>query len=142
MPRRDSKEQRRLLRIASEDAEPSNVTRASIPPLAETMPPFLPSQEDSQITTDLPARSPLPRGDTTSHLPHLDVPVLPGETLQFVHYARRGDTLLITGVTPHGRRLTFEQREDRQGWYVVAAGRRRRPGRAGSRASRRCRPSR
>lgn len=50
-----------------------------------------------------------------------------GETLQLVHYARRGDTLLITGITPHGRRLTFEQREDRQGWYVVAAGRRRRP---------------
>lgn len=50
-----------------------------------------------------------------------------GETLQLVHYARRGDTLLITGITPHGRRLTFEQREDRTGWYVVAAGRRRRP---------------
>lgn len=54
-------------------------------------------------------------------------PVALGETLQLVHYARRGDTLLITGITPHGRRLTFEQREDRQGWYVVAAGRRRRP---------------
>jgi GGDEF domain-containing protein len=54
-------------------------------------------------------------------------PVALGETLQLVHYARRGDTLLISGITPHGRRLTFEQREDRQGWYVVAAGRRRRP---------------
>ncbi len=54
-------------------------------------------------------------------------PVAIGETLQFVHYERRGDTLLISGITPHGRRLVFEQREDRQGWYVVTAGRRRRP---------------
>ena len=53
--------------------------------------------------------------------------VAPGEVLQFVRYARRGATLMITGLTPHGRRLTFEQREDRDGWYVVAAGRRRRP---------------
>ena len=53
--------------------------------------------------------------------------VAPGETLQLVRFARRADTLMITGVTPHGRRLTFEQRADREGWYVVAAGRRRRP---------------
>ena len=53
--------------------------------------------------------------------------VAPGEVLQCVRYGYRGDTLMITGVTPHGRRLTFEQRTDREGWYVVAAGRRRRP---------------
>lgn len=53
--------------------------------------------------------------------------IAPGEALQLVRYARRGDTLVISGLTPHGRRLTFEQREDRDGWYVVVAGRRRRP---------------
>lgn len=53
--------------------------------------------------------------------------IAPGEALQLVRYARRGNTLLISGLTPHGRRLTFEQREDRDGWYVVVAGRRRRP---------------
>lgn len=53
--------------------------------------------------------------------------IAPGETLQLVRYARRENTLLISGLTPHGRRLTFEQREDREGWYVVVAGRRRRP---------------
>ncbi|MBK8011347.1 MAG: GGDEF domain-containing protein [Deltaproteobacteria bacterium] len=50
-----------------------------------------------------------------------------GEALQFVRYSRRDQTLMITGVTPHGRKLTFEQRQDREGWYVVVAGRRRRP---------------
>src|SRR5262249_5508409 len=53
--------------------------------------------------------------------------IAPGEALQLVRYARRGNTLVISGLTPHGRRLTFEQREDRDGWYVVVAGRRRRP---------------
>lgn len=53
--------------------------------------------------------------------------VAPGERLQYVRFARQGGLLRITGVTPHGRSLTFEQREDRQGWYVVAAARRRRP---------------
>lgn len=53
--------------------------------------------------------------------------VAPGETLQLVRFSRADQTLRITGVTPHGRRLTFEQREDREGWYVVVAGRRRRP---------------
>ncbi len=53
--------------------------------------------------------------------------IAPGEALQLVKYSRRGPTLMISGLTPHGRRLTFEQREDREGWYVVAAGRRRRP---------------
>lgn len=53
--------------------------------------------------------------------------VAPGEALQLVRFARRPETLMITGVTPHGRRLTFEQRADREGWYVVAGGRRRRP---------------
>lgn len=53
--------------------------------------------------------------------------IAPGESLQLVRYARRGDTLMISGLTPHGRRLTFEQREDRDGWHVVVAGRRRRP---------------
>lgn len=50
-----------------------------------------------------------------------------GETLQFVKYIKRNDALFITGVTPHGRRLTFEQTPEREGWHVVAAGRRRRP---------------
>src|SRR6185503_266559 len=53
--------------------------------------------------------------------------IAPGEALQLVRYERRGNTLVISGLTPHGRRLTFEQREDRDGWYVVVAGRRRRP---------------
>lgn len=97
-------------------------------PLAETLQlSGLPSQnvpmsdpfhEDSIIlapadlltSTDLPKRS-----------------IAPGETLQLVRYARRANTLVITGLTPHGRRLNFEQREDRDGWYVVVAGRRRRP---------------
>lgn len=127
MPRRDNKDSERHLHVASEEAESNVPSSPSALPLAETVSSFLPAHDGSTITTELPARSPVPRGDTTSHLPAVDVPVLPGETLQFVHYARRGDTLLISGVTPHGRRLTFEQREDRQGWYVVAAGRRRRP---------------
>lgn len=50
-----------------------------------------------------------------------------GERLQCVRFARQGGVLRIAGVTPHGRSLTFEQREDREGWYVVVAGRRRRP---------------
>lgn len=54
-------------------------------------------------------------------------PVAPGEALQLVRFSRSDQTLRITGVTPHGRRLTFEQRADREGWYVVVAGRRRRP---------------
>src|SRR5688500_7775038 len=54
-------------------------------------------------------------------------PIALGEALQCVRYARRGQTLMITGVTPHGRRLAFEQEEDHGGWYVVVAGRRRRP---------------
>jgi GGDEF domain-containing protein len=53
--------------------------------------------------------------------------VAPGETLQLVKFNKQGQTLMISGLTPHGRRLTFEQREDRDGWYVVVAGRRRRP---------------
>jgi GGDEF domain-containing protein len=57
----------------------------------------------------------------------LALAIAPGEALQLVRYARRGNTLVISGLTPHGRRLTFEQREDRDGWYVVVAGRRRRP---------------
>lgn len=113
--------------MAEDESESSVPSRSSALPLAETVASFLPSHDGVTITTELPTRSPLPRGDTSTAVPALEVPVLPGETLQFVHYARRGDTLLITGVTPHGRRLTFEQREDRQGWYVVAAGRRRRP---------------
>lgn len=79
--------------------------------------------DESELTSPR-LKSPLAGDSTeTADIP----PVALGETLQLVHYARRGDTLLISGITPHGRRLTFEQREDRQGWYVVAAGRRRRP---------------
>lgn len=50
-----------------------------------------------------------------------------GESLQLVRFVRSGNTLKISGLTPHGRRLVFEQRDDREGWYVVVAGRRRRP---------------
>lgn len=57
----------------------------------------------------------------------LPTKIQPGETLQLVRFSRQGQNLKITGLTPHGRRLTFEQRGDREGWYVVAAGRRRRP---------------
>ncbi len=51
----------------------------------------------------------------------------PGEVLQCVRYARDPDALRISGVTPHGRKLTFEQREGEDGWYVVAMQQRRRP---------------
>ncbi len=53
--------------------------------------------------------------------------IAPGEALQLVRYSKRQGLLQITGLTPHGRRLTFEQREHDEGWYVVVAGRRRRP---------------
>ncbi len=103
-------------------------------PLVETIRPTITGV--SEILTDVAAfedpnestrprilRSELGLDASGPHFPHVAL----GETLQLVRYARRGDTLLINGITPHGRRLTFEQREDRQGWYVVAAGRRRRP---------------
>lgn len=53
--------------------------------------------------------------------------IVPGEALQLVRFSKSDKTLRITGLTPHGRRLTFEQRADREGWFVVVAGRRRRP---------------
>ncbi len=99
-------------------------------PLAETLPPGvqvhpLPADDDPFAETSV-----IDGGDE-SDLANTSVPtqhaVAPGEALQLVRYSRRGTTLMITGLTPHGRRLTFEQREDRDGWYVVAAGRRRRP---------------
>lgn len=66
--------------------------------------------------------------DSAATLPTLALhPVAPGETLQQIRYVRRGSTLVISGMTPHGRRLTFEQKEGEGGWYVVVAGRRRRP---------------
>ncbi|MEM1024014.1 MAG: diguanylate cyclase [Myxococcota bacterium] len=79
------------------------------------------SDGDSQGTT--PISDDLPTGTPRSDRPEL----APGESLQLVRFARRGQTLMISGLTPHGRRLTFEQRADREGWYVVVAGRRRRP---------------
>ena len=111
----------------------------SSPPLAETIGSAISGIQEYQEESYLPLKSleapeeataPFVRAPGAEPIdvqsqPH--APVALGEALQFVHYARRGETLLISGITPHGRRLTFEQREDRQGWYVVAAGRRRRP---------------
>lgn len=53
--------------------------------------------------------------------------IAPGEALQLVRFHRDDKALRISGLTPHGRNLTFEQRADREGWFVVVAGRRRRP---------------
>jgi GGDEF domain-containing protein len=77
------------------------------------------AKRDSQELT------PPPSDELPSQAPRSEL--APGESLQLVRFARRGQTLMITGLTPHGRRLTFEQRADREGWYVVVAGRRRRP---------------
>jgi GGDEF domain-containing protein len=77
--------------------------------------------EDSVVSTT----DGLPLDTTVSSLPARNV--APGETLQLVRFSKMGATLMISGLTPHGRRLTFEQREDRDGWYVVVGGRRRRP---------------
>lgn len=121
-------------------AEPpvSVSTRPSEPPLAETIKSAITGVGDrpsvapeylSLESLDDPSESTRPgiyragAEEGATNIPHVAI----GETLQLPRYARRGDTLLINGITPHGRRLTFEQREDRQGWYVVAAGRRRRP---------------
>lgn len=78
--------------------------------------------EDSIVST----AEGLPTDTIVSNLPVRNN-LAPGETLQLVRFSRMGNTLMISGLTPHGRRLTFEQREDREGWYVVVAGRRRRP---------------
>jgi|GEM_PF-5937637 len=122
-------------RATSSDEIPSS------PPLAETIRPTITAVADrkQEVSADFAIESPYTSTETTH-------PVMPsgeeerselaattdshialGETLQLVRYARRGDTLAINGITPHGRSLTFEQRDARQGWYVIAAGRRRRP---------------
>ena len=114
---------------------------ASSPPLAETIRPTISAvaQQHQEVPPDFAPDSPYTSTEASR-------PVIPlsdderselgstpeshialGETLQLVRYARRGDTLAINGITPHGRSLTFEQRDARQGWYVIAAGRRRRP---------------
>ena len=99
-------------------------------PLSETLPPGVPVQPVNDFDDDPYAETSVVEGatfeDVGSSVPTQHA-VAPGEALQLVRYSRRGATLMITGLTPHGRRLTFEQREDRDGWYVVAAGRRRRP---------------
>ncbi len=83
-----------------------------------------PFDEDSVIVSTTPSRFDSVIGQADSG-PHHKVAL--GESLQLVRFVRRGNTLMISGLTPHGRRLTFEQRDDREGWYVVVAGRRRRP---------------
>ena len=104
------------------------------PPLSETIssplgthstaqPNAVPISGPQAIATD-PAATPIA---VIGSEPGAAQVVAPGETLQLVRFAHRTEALMITGVTPHGRRLTFEQRADRDGWYVVAAGRRRRP---------------
>ena len=85
-----------------------------------------PFDEDSVVVSTLPSRYDSSIGPADGATgPHHKVAL--GESLQLVRFVRRGNTLMISGLTPHGRRLTFEQREDREGWYVVVAGRRRRP---------------
>jgi len=120
--------------------EISNEDQASSPPLAETIRPAITSvvpeiripDDFAQGSAAAPSESTRPGFSVTEDIrvengsgavPHVAL----GETLQLVRYARRADTLLINGITPHGRSLTFEQKDDRQGWYVIAAGRRRRP---------------
>ncbi|MEM7675819.1 MAG: GGDEF domain-containing protein, partial [Myxococcota bacterium] len=110
-----------------DETTPFDQITSPLPSEHHAVPAALPSADRSVVAerTPLPSdRSVLPdRVPLTAELP-----VAPGEALQFVRYTRTGSsTLKITGLTPHGRRLTFEQREDRDGWYVVAAGRRRRP---------------
>ncbi|MGF1511219.1 MAG: diguanylate cyclase domain-containing protein [Myxococcota bacterium] len=86
-------------------------------------------QKDDQDTL-LPAPEPGSRRLATDSSVRIDSShpaIAPGEALQLVRFSKRDQTLMITGLTPHGRRLTFEQRQDREGWYVVVAGRRRRP---------------
>lgn len=78
-------------------------------------------EEHSVVTAPISPLSPVGTASPASRV------IAPGETLQLVRFVRRPDALLISGVTPHGRKLTFEQRADREGWYVVVAGRRRRP---------------
>lgn len=94
-------------------------------PLSETIETMPPLHSSGEMTRDLSFVGELERLDSAISMPAS--PVQLGETLQLVRFSRRGKTLMITGLTPHGRRLTFEQREDREGWYVVAGGRRRRP---------------
>ena len=114
---------------------------ASSPPLAETIRPTISAvaQQHQEVPPDFAPDSPY--ASTEASRPVIPVSdderselgstpeshIALGETLQLVRYARRGDTLAINGITPHGRSLTFEQRDARQGWYVIAAGRRRRP---------------
>ena len=114
----------------TEGDKPRSSDRPTGAPLSETLPPGVPVRS-IQGFDDPYAETSVVDGATSYEESHTSVParraVAPGEALQLVRYSRRGATLMITGLTPHGRRLTFEQREDRDGWYVVAAGRRRRP---------------
>ncbi len=103
----------------------TDVTDTGDLPLSETIEPLPPMHPEGELTRDLSYIGPADRFDSTLVVP--SQPVQLGETLQLVRFSRRDKTLMITGLTPHGRRLTFEQREDHDGWYVVAGGRRRRP---------------
>ena len=105
------------------DREASRLVSApsgdSVGPLAEEPNAGLPAD------AGLPAQAGLE--SVASLSAHSHHPVAPGETLQRTRYIRRGSTHVISGLTPHGRRLTFEQSEGQGGWHVVVAGRRRRP---------------
>lgn len=107
---------------SDDDDEPplSETLTLSAPPAPIPQEAFDPFHEDSIVVAPADLAD-----ETISGIPKPSI--APGETLQLVRYTRRGSTLMISGLTPHGRRLTFEQREDRDGWYVVVAGRRRRP---------------
>ena len=113
----------------SEDGKTVSSESNKSAPLSQTLAPGAPVQTIHEFDDDPYAETSVVEGatyDGTTSGP-VQRAVAPGEALQLVRYSRRGNTLMITGLTPHGRRLTFEQREDRDGWYVVAAGRRRRP---------------
>ena len=113
----------------AEDGKLEASDRPTGAPLSETLPtsvavPKIPDFDDPYAETSVVDG--VAYDDINTSVPAHRA-VAPGEALQLVRYSRRAQTLMITGLTPHGRRLTFEQREDREGWYVVAAGRRRRP---------------
>lgn len=112
--------------MADEPVDRSDVSLSFLTdgPTLDAIPRDLMSDENASVTGQFAA----PTLDEVGMQPSAASRIIaPGEALQLVRYARRGNTLVISGLTPHGRRLTFEQREDRDGWYVVVAGRRRRP---------------
>lgn len=83
--------------------------------------------EDKRPLSELPEPAPSVVPGASGMTGDQEPVIAPGEALQLVRFQRDDNALRISGLTPHGRNLTFEQREDREGWFVVVAGRRRRP---------------